>query len=100
MKNVRESIDRGQLFKRLNINLASFIRTKGENVKDYYEFKECIGEGGYGKVFRVICKRTKEIRAVKVLKRREGMKERDKASFLAEFELLSTLDHPNIVKLY
>lgn len=36
-------------------------------------------------MFRVICKRTKEERAIKVLKRREGAREKDNASFLAEF---------------
>lgn len=59
-RNVGDTIDRGLLFKRLNINLANFIRTTGDNVKHYYDFKECIGEGSYGKVFRAICKRTSE----------------------------------------
>jgi hypothetical protein len=34
-----------------------------------------------------------------MLKPKKG-KEREKASFLAEFDLLSQLDHPNIIKLY
>ena len=54
----QENIDRGQLFKKLNINLSNFVRKRGENVKNFYDFKECIGEGAFGKVFRVICKNT------------------------------------------
>jgi len=34
----KEDIDRGQVFKKLKINLASFIKTKGENVSKYYTF--------------------------------------------------------------
>jgi hypothetical protein len=52
------------------INSESFISVRKENPENYYDFKEAIGEGSYGQVFRAVCKKTGEIRAVKVLKSR------------------------------
>jgi serine/threonine protein kinase len=31
---------------------------KKEQPENYYEFKEVIGEGSYGQVFRAVCKKT------------------------------------------
>lgn len=62
--------------------MASFIRKRGDDVKDFYDFKEVIGEGSFGKVYRAVCRRTHESRAIKVLKRKVSSKEREK-SFLS-----------------
>ena len=53
-------LDRMKVFKKLNINLASFIRKRGDNPKEFYNFKQVVGEGSYGKVYRAINKATKE----------------------------------------
>jgi calcium-dependent protein kinase len=58
-----------------------------------------IGEGSYGIVFRAICKKTGEERAIKVLKTR-FMKEAQMKDFFAEITMLSKLSHPSIVTLY
>ena len=92
------SIDRSCVFRKLKIDIASFIRVIHDSAANHYQFKETIGEGSFGKVYRAVCKRTKEQRAIKVLKHKIARKE--DAKFLAEFNLLSQLDHPNIVKLY
>jgi calcium-dependent protein kinase len=92
------SIDRGKVFRKLKINLSNFIRVIHDSAAAHYTFKETIGEGSFGKVYRAVCRRTHEERAIKVLKNKIARKE--DAKFLAEFSLLSQLDHPNIVKLY
>jgi calcium-dependent protein kinase len=92
------SIDRGTVFRKLKIDISSFICIIHDSAANHYHFKETIGEGSFGKVYRAVCKRTKEERAIKVLKHKIAKQE--DAKFLAEFHLLSQLDHPNIVKLY
>lgn len=74
-------LDRSKLFKKLDINLASFIRKRGENVREFYDFKQVVGEGSYGKVYRAICKSTKEERAIKMLKCKN--KKNDNSLYLA-----------------
>lgn len=93
-----DSIDRSTVFRKLKIDIASFIRVTHDSAANHYHFLETIGEGAFGKVYRAVCRRTKEQRAIKVLKHKIAREE--DAKFLAEFHLLSQLDHPNIVKLY
>jgi len=61
-------IDRQKVFKKLRINLSKFIKISHTNIRNFYSFKEIVGEGTFGKVYRALCKRTKEERAIKVLK--------------------------------
>ena len=65
----------------------------------HYEMCEIVGEGAYGKVYRAICKKTGEDRAIKVLKGK-FMKEQNRKELLSELTLLSKLQHPSIVTLY
>ena len=44
------------------------IKEINEHYKNYYEKKDEIGSGGYGTVYKVINKETKEIRAIKIMK--------------------------------
>lgn len=76
-----DDINRSTVFRKLKINLSNFIRITHDSVSAHYTFKETIGEGSFGKVYRAICKRTKEERAIKVLKHKITRKE--DAKFLA-----------------
>ena len=46
-----------------------------EHYKKYYEKKDEIGSGAYGKVYKVINKKTKEIRAIKIMDIKENERE-------------------------
>ena len=70
-----------------------------ENVKTDFENKELLGEGSFGKVYKVMHKETGQLYAIKVVSK-ERMRH---ASFLKqitnEIMLMQGLEHPNIVKL-
>ena len=66
-------------------------------ISEDYEFCEKIGEGAFGKVYRVVHKASGIPRAVKVLYKKDLT---GKKQLLVETESLKKLDHPNIIRLY
>lgn len=104
----------------LKINSTAFIWEFNENPFDSYEILCKVGEGGYGRVFKVKHKSSQAIRAMKIinkykdktqldlyedieienLKIKIDQKKYEDERFLKEIEILKKLDHPNIMKLY
>ncbi len=68
-----------------------------KEISDDYEFLEKIGEGAFGKVYKVICKASGKPRAVKLLYKKDLT---GKKQLLCETENLKRLDHPNIIRLF
>jgi Protein kinase domain len=70
-----------------------------ENVKTDFENKELLGEGSFGKVYKVVHRESGQLFAIKVVSK-ERMRH---SSFLKqisnEIMLMQGLDHPNIVRL-
>ena len=64
---------------------------------DNYDVLKQLGKGGYGKVYEVMNKKTKEIRACKHLSK---LSIKNLEKFQREIEILRKADHPNIIKLY
>jgi calcium-dependent protein kinase len=58
-----------------------------------------LGEGSYGKVYKVFDKIGKTYRALKVIKKSTTSKA-DEEKMLKEIDILKMLDHPNIVKIF
>jgi calcium-dependent protein kinase len=58
----------------VEINIEEFIKISEQPITEYYEFKEKIGEGSFGNVYRAICKTSNEERAIKVLKKKQMSK--------------------------
>ena len=58
-----------------------------------------LGEGGYGKVYKVKHKLTGQYRAMKIIKCKSSSKDHEK-QIKKEIEILKSLDHPNILKVY
>ena len=104
----------------LKINSSIFIAEKNENPFDIYEIISKLGEGGYGRVYKVKEKSNGNIRAMKIinkykdktqldlyedteienLKIKVDQKKYEDERFLKEIEILKKLDHPNIMKIY
>jgi len=75
------------------------LENKGSLAK-YYKILEKIGKGFFGKVFKVLHFQTGQIRALKEIKKEMINLQDDNRKFLKEIEVLSQIDHPNIIKLY
>jgi len=67
----------------------------------YYEEINLLGEGSFGKVFKVSHKPSKAIRAMKVINKKDALiGNEDEAALIKEINILKSLDHPNIIKVY
>ncbi|CAG9311545.1 unnamed protein product [Blepharisma stoltei] len=73
-----------------------FVSSKTEDILNHYSFNKEIGSGAYGKVFVATELTTGITRAVKAIQKNRVS---DYTSFQNEFEILSHLDHPNIVNI-
>ena len=76
-----------------------FVGQLNRKVRDDYVIKDKIGKGGIAKVYEVKNKKTKDIRACKLLSKSD-IKESDLEKFRREIKILIKADHPNIIKLY
>ena len=81
---------------KIKIDKGNFVRIKANNFFDEYDLKEKLGEGSFGTVYKVIQRKTNYLRAMKAIKKKYV----EKNEFLNEIELLKTVDHPNIIKLF
>lgn len=61
---------------------------------------KCIGEGAFGSVWKVQNKTTKQICAIKVIKKENIIKQNMLEQINKEIEIMYKLNHPNIIKLY
>lgn len=79
----------------------SFIKIKKKSYLQDYIFIKEIGKGAYGAVSKIKMKYGGLLRAVKIIKSADIIKEKDKKDKLfAEISIPMKLDHPNIAKLY
>ncbi|KRX01424.1 Protein kinase-like domain [Pseudocohnilembus persalinus] len=58
------------------------------------------GEGAYSTVRKVIHRKTKNVRAMKIIKKSHLTSDEQKSKFVNEIEILRQLDHPHILKLF
>lgn len=85
----------------LGIDKAYIIGKGQGSPKDYYQFGSQIGKGSFGSVFMAKHKQTGDLRAIKIIKKSHG----DRSTWITndiirEIELLKSLDHQNIVKIF
>lgn len=66
----------------------------------HYELKHLLGEGGMGKVYQAIDRRTKQVVAIKVLHSTLLNDSENRRRLTNEGQLLRELHHPNIIKVY
>ncbi|KAJ6237563.1 kp78a-related [Anaeramoeba flamelloides] len=70
------------------------------NISDY-EIKELIGVGSYGKVKKALHIPTQQMVAMKIIKKSEyHLKKKEFQQLQREIQILQTLNHPHIIKLF
>jgi calcium/calmodulin-dependent protein kinase I len=74
------------------------IFKKGD-IKDKYLFEKTLGQGSFGEVKKAKNKTTGEEFAVKMIQKAD-MQQEDLLALQTEVEILSQIDHPNVVKLF
>ena len=82
------------------INTSNVIRRQSGNPLEDYTIAKKLGKGSFGKVYKVLNKKTGMIRAMKVIPRnnlRCGFTEED---IIQEINILKKLEHPHIIKIY
>ena len=85
----------------LRINAGTFIQYLTQPFTTRYRVIRELGSGQFGKVYLAEHRTTKERRAVKEIDKRKAEKlGGSQSKFIAEVEIISRLDHPNIIKLY
>ncbi len=67
--------------------------------RKFYKVEETLGEGSYGKVYKVKQRTSNKVYAMKLI-RKDIESEESNKSFLNEIYILRKLDHPNILKIF
>ena len=85
-----------------NINLTNEVIVSQSNKKpsDDYKRLNYLGEGSYATVYCVENRITGSKRAMKVISKGENCNEEDDKEINNEINILRTLDHPNILKIF
>ncbi len=71
-----------------------------DNYENHYVIVEKLGKGAFGRVYKVIHKVTGKARALKIINECFIKFQNDEKEFLKEIELLVSLDHPSIIKVF
>ena len=93
-------IGKGAKMEDIKILQTNLVIAKRDSIAKNYVIKDKVGSGTFGKVFRVKHLQTNTDRAMKVVKIDCINYQDDDKTFLKEIEVLSILNHPNIIKLY
>ena len=83
--------------KSIKISKESFVTNIKGDITQYYEVIKKIGEGSYGKIYKVKNKQSGDIRAMKQILK---SKIPNIKKFQTEISILAMVDHPNIVRLF
>ena len=83
----------------INLTNSTIIgENKGDPENDYKKIQK-LGQGNYGVVYEIKNRITDIVRAMKVVKKHKRSAEEEK-EILNEENILRTMDHPNIVKIF
>jgi calcium-dependent protein kinase len=83
------------------ISSALFVKEESGDPFLIYNILNPLGEGSFGKVYKVKHKKTGMIRAMKAINKKKQNLSKDKEKeLIKEINILKKLDHPNIIKVY
>ena len=87
--------------KDLKITKGMLVQESKGDPYEFYEEVKVLGEGSFGKVYMVRHKISRVLRAMKSIhKDKTQLREEEEKAMINEINVLKSLDHPNIMKIY
>ena len=80
----------------IQFDKSNFIAYKKGEITKEYKLGKTLGQGSYGKVRMASHIKTNQLRAVKIIKKKNLEEEK----FFLEVNILAKLSHPNIMQIY
>lgn len=84
----------------LRISPGDFVTERRGFLQDVYRVGAKLGDGAFGSVHKITHRQTKEIRAVKVIRKANLRAAHERDMFFNEVAVLRSIDHPNVLKLH
>lgn len=72
---------------------------KGRITKEYNVLMPVLGKGAFGEVRQAVHRETGMVRAIKIINN-DAINEEEKKRIVGEVEILKSLDHPNIIRVF
>lgn len=83
-----------------SLQLKNLITKNESTVEENYKTISKLGKGSFGRVYKVLHLSTGIVRAMKVIRKDNVKLQDNNTSFLREIEILMSLEHPNIIKIF
>lgn len=76
------------------------MSTNQRSIHEDYSIRETLGQGAYGKVVKVIHRRSGIVRAMKSIKKNTVLLDDENNELFTEISILKNLNHPNVINIY
>ena len=98
--NEKEELNKRITISTINNDESININNNRSLSRNMFKFNYVIGKGGFGKVWQVLYKKTKELFALKEMSKRKILDKKSEKSVTNELLLLKKLNHPFIVNMH
>lgn len=82
------------------LETKNFVVVSSEPITKSYKILEKLGAGSFGQVYKVQHRETKQLRALKMVKKTALKYQDEKSDELIEIKVAQLLEHPHILKLF